>query len=194
MSVIVTFGFPGRSIRPGRQMSGHGRRRTGAAVLTRSYQRLRATVAGVAVGTNYYTGDTWRATVSPSHDATVWQRRHPRQQSQAPLQRRSGTFCIVLWVETIRVPRAECCGPPGGANICINMYNELYHFNTEWWGAGVVVCLELGADLHMAQPMPLPLTVSCFSKIQIVLPFWYRLTRIVPEKGPLNGCVCVIHR
>jgi len=39
--------------------------------------------------------------------------------------------------------------------------------------------------------MPLPLTVSCFSKIQISLPFWYRLTRVVPEKGPLNGCVCV---
>jgi len=31
----------------------------------------------------------------------------------------------------------------------------------------VVVCLERGADLHMAQPMPLPLTVSCSSKIQI---------------------------
>jgi len=35
---------------------------------------------------------------------------------------------------------------------------------TEWWGAGVVVCLEQGADLHKAQLMPLPLTVSCFSK------------------------------
>ena len=34
-------------------------------------------------------------------------------------------------------------------------------------------------------------TVSCSSKIQIGLPFRYRLTRIVPEKGPLNGCVCV---
>jgi len=34
-------------------------------------------------------------------------------------------------------------------------------------GAGMVVCLERGADLHMAQLMPLPLTVSCFSKIQI---------------------------
>jgi len=55
----------------------------------------------------------------------------------------------------------------------------------EWWGAGVVIviCLERGADLHMAQQMPLPLTVSCFSKIQIGLPFWYRLTWVVPEKG-----------
>jgi len=37
----------------------------------------------------------------------------------------------------------------------------------EWWGAGVVICLGRGADLHTAQLMPLPLTVSCFSKIQI---------------------------
>ena len=42
---------------------------------------------------------------------------------------------------------------------------------TEWWGTGVVVCLERGADLHMAQLMPLPLTVSCSSKIQIGFTF-----------------------
>jgi len=46
-------------------------------------------------------------------------------------------------------------------------------------------------DLHMAQLMPLPSTVSCSSKSRLVLPFWYRLTRVVPDKGPLNGCVCV---
>ena len=37
---------------------------------------------------------------------------------------------------------------------------------TEQWGAGMVICLERGADLHMPQLMPLPLTVSCSSKIQ----------------------------
>jgi len=62
---------------------------------------------------------------------------------------------------------------------------------TEWWGAGVVICLERGAHLHMAQLMPLLVTVSCFSKIQISLLFWYQLTRVVPGKGWLNGCVCV---
>jgi len=36
-----------------------------------------------------------------------------------------------------------------------------------WWGAGV----EQGADLHITQLMPLPLTVSCFSKIQIGFTF-----------------------
>jgi len=43
--------------------------------------------------------------------------------------------------------------------------------NTEWWDAGVVICLEQGADLHMAYLMPLPLTVSCFTKIQIGFTF-----------------------
>jgi len=108
----------------------------------------------------------------------------------------------------------------------------------------MVICLERGADLHMAQLMPLPLTVSCFSEIQIgftfvvpahlgspgkravkrvcvcvcvclycmlvqlvplpftiscciksrlVLTIWYRLTQVVPEKGPLNGCMCVYY-
>ena len=42
---------------------------------------------------------------------------------------------------------------------------------TERWGAGMVICLERCADLHMSQLMPLPLTVSCFSKIQIGFTF-----------------------
>jgi len=41
----------------------------------------------------------------------------------------------------------------------------------EWWGAGIVISLERGADLLMAQLMPLPLTVSCSSKIQIGFTF-----------------------
>ena len=31
-------------------------------------------------------------------------------------------------------------------------------------------------------------------KSRLVLPFWYWLTRVVPDEGPLNGCVCVFHR
>jgi len=41
----------------------------------------------------------------------------------------------------------------------------------KWWGASVVVCLERGVDLHMVQLMPLPLTVSYFSKIQTCFTF-----------------------
>jgi len=37
--------------------------------------------------------------------------------------------------------------------------------------AGVIICLERGADLYMAQLTPMPLTVSCFIKIQIGFTF-----------------------
>ena len=47
----------------------------------------------------------------------------------------------------------------------------------------MVICLERGADLHMAQLMPLPLTISCSSEIQIGFTFWYQLTWVVPDCG-----------
>jgi len=55
----------------------------------------------------------------------------------------------------------------------------------------MVICLEQDADLHMAQLMPLPLTVSCFSKIQIGFTFPIPAHLGSPGKEPLNGCVCV---
>jgi len=54
----------------------------------------------------------------------------------------------------------------------------------------MVICLELGADLHMAQLMPLPLTVSCFSKIQIGFAFLVPAHQGSPGKGPLNVRAC----
>jgi len=36
----------------------------------------------------------------------------------------------------------------------------------------------------------MPLSLASV-KSRLVLPFWYRLTWVVPEKGPLNMCVCV---
>jgi len=54
---------------------------------------------------------------------------------------------------------------------------------TEWWGIGVVICLglERNADLHVAQLMPLPLTVSCFSKILLGFTF------LVPAQPDIPG-------
>jgi len=60
----------------------------------------------------------------------------------------------------------------------------------EWWGVGMVICLERDAVLHMAQLMPLPLTASCFSKIQIGFTFLVPAHLGSPGKKPLNGCVC----
>ena len=54
----------------------------------------------------------------------------------------------------------------------------------------MVICLERGADLHMVQLKPLPLTVSCFSKIQIGFTFLVPAHPGSLGKGPLNGCCC----
>ena len=50
----------------------------------------------------------------------------------------------------------------------------------------MVICLEQGADLHMAQLMPLPLTVSCFSKIQIGVTFLVPVHPGSPGKGAVK--------
>ena len=73
-------------------------------------------------------------------------------------------------------------GRQEGHLACKKLSGEVLAWLSVW--SEVQTCI-------MAQLMPLPLTVSCFSKIQIGLPIWYRPTRVVPEKGPLNGCVCV---
>jgi len=55
----------------------------------------------------------------------------------------------------------------------------------------VVICLERGADLHTAQLMLLPLTVSCFSKIQIGFTFLVPAHPVSPGKRAVKRvCVC----
>ena len=49
----------------------------------------------------------------------------------------------------------------------------------------MVICLERGAELHIAKLMPLPLTVSCISKIQIGFTFPVPAHLGSPGKGPL---------
>jgi len=58
----------------------------------------------------------------------------------------------------------------------------------------MVFCLERDADLHMAQLIPLPLTVSCFSKIQIGFTFLVGLPAHLGSPGQRavkRVCVCV---
>jgi len=57
----------------------------------------------------------------------------------------------------------------------------------------MVICLERGADLHMAPLMPLPLTVSCFSKIQIAFTFLVLAYPGSPGKrADKRVCVCLL--
>ena len=66
----------------------------------------------------------------------------------------------------------------------------------EWWGVGELICLERGADFvctwsswcHCHPQTPSSLASL---KSRLLLPFWYRLTQVVPENRPLNVCVCV---
>ena len=81
-------------------------------------------------------------------------------------------------------------------NYCIIV---LYDYFLLGWDVGVVVWDEV-QTLHIAQQMPLPLTISCSSKSRLVLtcpvlPFWYLLTRVVPDilqkSSKTVVCVCV---
>jgi len=59
----------------------------------------------------------------------------------------------------------------------------------------MVICLEQGADLHMAKLMPLPLTVSCFSKIQIGFTLLLPAHLGSPRKRTIKRvCVLLINR
>ena len=55
----------------------------------------------------------------------------------------------------------------------------------------MVICLEQGADLHTAQLMPLPLTVSCSSKIQICFTFLVLAHPGSPGKRAVKRGVCM---
>ena len=62
---------------------------------------------------------------------------------------------------------------------------------TERWDAGVVICLERCADLHMARRIPLPLTVSCSSKIHIGFTFLVPADSGSPGQRAVKWvCVC----
>jgi len=91
---------------------------------------------------------------------------------------------------TVKALSLDLCFAANGCGITYSFASSL----PEWWDAGVVICLGQGADLHMAQLMPLPLTISCSGKSRFVLPFCCQLTRVVPDKiqqgRKMVVCVC----
>ena len=88
---------------------------------------------------------------------------------------------------------------------CLLELCSLQCFDTVGWAAGrasglykqsggVLAWLSVWREVHTCI---WPSGCHCHSlslasvKSTLVWPFWYRPTRVVPEKGPLNGCVCV---
>jgi len=60
---------------------------------------------------------------------------------------------------------------------------------TEWWGTGVVICLQQGKIICIwSSWCHCHHIISSSSKIQNGLPSWCRLTQVVLEKRPLNRC------
>jgi len=69
----------------------------------------------------------------------------------------------------------------GEAGRAVSLHKKL-----SLWGAGVVICLYRGTDLHMAQLIPLPLTVPCLSKIQIGFTFLVPICSGCPGKEAMK--------
>jgi len=73
-------------------------------------------------------------------------------------------------------------------------YRPLHWFHVTFLSGGVLAWLSAWSEV---QTCIWPSWCHCHSlslvsvKSRLVLPFWYRPTWVVPEKGPLNGCVCV---
>ena len=86
--------------------------------------------------------------------------------------------------------KCDCC-------LCIQCFDAVGwegHPACKKQSGGVLVWLSV---LSKVQTCIWPSGFHCHSlslalvKSRLVLPFWYRLTWVVPERGPLNGCVCV---
>ena len=97
-------------------------------------------------------------------------------------QSRSNSFCFVRLFLII----TQISAKPSVLWRCrLGARKGIRPVKIEWWGVGVAICLERGADcLHMVQLMPLmPLSLASF-KSRLVLPFLYRLSW---KKKLLNG-------
>jgi len=72
----------------------------------------------------------------------------------------------------------------------VGCWHGYLHHHHIYSPQNTIICLELDAELHIAQLMPLPLTVSCFSKIQIGFAFLVPAHTGSPGKGAVKR-VCV---
>jgi len=97
---------------------------------------------------------------------------------------------VVITVMLLVPCQLRCCLARIELVHCLTMFLSIYSclqcFDAVGWDAGVVICLEWRADLHISQLIPLPPTVSCFSKIQIGFTF-------LVLAHPGNVCLCVQH-
>jgi len=75
---------------------------------------------------------------------------------------------LSTFVEKSGIFKVHSLGESSREKLCLQRFDVIWlggrksirSVKTEWWGAGMVICLEQGADLHMAQLMPLTLLLQ----------------------------------
>jgi len=110
-------------------------------------------------------------------------------------------WCLIVLLSYKPSKTAECnpqekTNSSGGAFSALTLlvgWQEGHPACKKHLSGGVLVwfCLERGADLHMAKLTPLPLTVSCFSKIQIGFTFLVPAHPDSPRQSTTKRRVCV---
>ena len=122
------------------------------------------------------------------------------------LRAAAGSATLSACVENLTRTCCVCCSPDSNALVAVsNAFSALtllvWRQEGMWpvknrvvgYWHGYLICLQRGADLHMAQLMPLPLTVSCFSKIQIGFTFMFPAHQGSPRQRDIKRvCVCVV--
>jgi len=82
-------------------------------------------------------------------------------------------YLISWWVlvKSEQLIKKVCYYSFSALMLLVGQQEGIQSVKIDGWGAGTGICLWWGADLHMAQLMPLPPTVSCLSEIQIGFTF-----------------------
>ena len=119
------------------------------------------------------------------------------------------SYSVIVWISTLPPPSFGSCFP-GELRLPVfcRFFSTFLHSVPWlcWLGSRkgirpvknwVVGCWHGYLVWSEVQTCIWPSWCHCHSqslasvKSRLVLPFWYQLTRVVPVKGPLNGCVCV---
>jgi len=95
---------------------------------------------------------------------------HPGFPGQIPQSRKTVVLCVCVYLLFVVVVAFSAL------TLLVGWQEGHLACKNEWWDTGIVTCLGQGADLHMAQLMPLPLIISCSSKSRLVITSWFYLS------------------
>jgi len=135
-------------------------------------------------------GSRWKGSNAPNIRSPVVDEETKKGWTQTTGCGQCFVFSSALWHYWLGDRKDTCPHNFFSRTIVLSAFSALTLFvGLQWWGTGVVICLERGAnDLHMGSWCHCQPIISCSSKIQNGLPFWCWITQVVLEKRTLNGC------